>query len=54
MIKTIIIVGGLIVLAVTVTVVVIEHQSRPSGQVPDLDAAMVETGKNLHPPKLNP
>jgi len=43
----------ILIVAAVVTVVVIQHQSQ-SGKVPDLDAAAIETGKNLHPPKLNP
>jgi preprotein translocase subunit SecG len=42
-----------LIVAVIATVVVVQHQS-PSGEVPNLDAAAIETGKNLHPPKLNP
>ena len=42
-----------LIVAAVVTVVVIQHQSK-SGEVPDLDAAAIETSKNLHPPKLNP
>jgi len=41
------------IVAVVVAVVVIQHQSQ-SGQAPNLDAAAIETGKNLHPTKLNP
>jgi len=42
-----------LIVAAVVTVVVVQHQSE-SGKVPDLDAAAIETGKNLHPPTLNP
>jgi hypothetical protein len=42
-----------LIVAVIVAVVVIQHQSH-SGEVPNLDAAAIQTGKNLHPPKLNP
>lgn len=43
----------ILIVAVIVTSFVIKHQSQ-SGEVPNLDAAAIETGKNLHPPKLNP
>jgi preprotein translocase subunit SecG len=42
-----------LVCIVIVTVVVIQRHHQ-DGQIPDLDAAAVETGKNLHPPKLTP
>jgi hypothetical protein len=43
----------LLILAAVIAVVVVQHNRQPT-QVPDLDAAAVETGKNLHPPTLNP
>jgi len=49
----IIVIALVLIAAGIVAVVVIKHQSQP-GPVPDLDAAAIETGKNLHPPKLNP
>ena len=52
--KRYLVIAVLLIAAVVVTVVVIQHHATPSGQVPDLDAAAVETGQNLHPPKLNP
>jgi hypothetical protein len=52
--KRYLIIGVVLIVAVVVAVVVIRHHDSPSGQVPDLDAAAVQTGDNLHPPKLNP
>jgi regulator of protease activity HflC (stomatin/prohibitin superfamily) len=42
-----------LIVAVVVTALVIQHPSQ-SGEVPNLDAAAIDTGKNLHPPTLNP
>lgn len=51
--KIIIIIGGVIVLAVTVTVVAMRQQAL-AAETPDLDQQVNAVTRNLHPPKLNP
>jgi hypothetical protein len=51
--KYIIIIAGVIVLAITVTVVVMRHQASPNG-ASDPDQQVNEVTRNLHPTKLNP